>query len=162
MFSHKQVKKPISARVVESLRDKIDFISQSEGVTVSDVVEAWLLIGLKEYDKSKKPKKAKSQKADNFDAASFEAFYSIYPKKIAKSEAKKAWAKLKPDFETCQIIAYHLSRAYLNTEKRFIPNPSTYLNQGRWTDEVIGAKALTFGDLTMEEIMAGDMSRLSQ
>ena len=141
MFERKEAKKPISARVAESLRDKIDFIASDNQITVSEVVEAWLLIGLKEYEKPQKKKKVQERKAPDFDSDSFEAFYSLYPKKVAKQEAEKAWKKLNPNQFICEQIQQHLDHAYKNTEKKFIPNPSTYLNQGRWADEVIDSTA---------------------
>ena len=31
----------------------------------------------------------------------------------------------------------HISKAYADTEKQYIPNPATYLNGKRWEDEII-------------------------
>lgn len=67
----------------------------------------------------------------------FEEFWAIYPKHTGKAAAEKVWLKIKINTETFQLIVIHLSKAYLTTEKQFIPNPSTYLNQQRWNDEVI-------------------------
>ena len=68
------------------------------------------------------------------------SFWAIYPKKIGKSAALKAWYKLKPDNSLIWRMATHFSNAYENTEKCFIPNPATYLNQARWLDEIIEVK----------------------
>ena len=69
----------------------------------------------------------------------FETFWQSYPKKVAKPEAERAWAKLKPDPATQQAIVKATEERRAGdpqwTEQRFIPNPSTYLNQRRWEDE---------------------------
>ena len=51
MFERKEKKKPISARIRESLKDHIEQVAEKEGIYPSEVVEAWLLIGKKEYSK---------------------------------------------------------------------------------------------------------------
>jgi hypothetical protein len=69
----------------------------------------------------------------------FEDFWNIYPKKVAKAAAKKAWAKILGADE-------HYTEIILGTEKwkasgswsesQFIPYPANFLNQRRWEDEV--------------------------
>lgn len=71
------------------------------------------------------------------DYVSFDVFWNIYPKKVGKAAAQKKWDKLKPSPELFTLITNHLRMAYVNTEKQFIPNATTYLNQERWNDEVI-------------------------
>lgn len=70
-------------------------------------------------------------------AVEFERFWDIYPKHVGKATAEKVWLKSEISIETFVIIEQHLAKAYLTTEKKFIPNPSTYLNQMRWTDDII-------------------------
>lgn len=70
--------------------------------------------------------------------AAFEAFWAAYPKKTGKREARKAfektpeaaWPKLGPALE-----AQKRSRQWQSDGGRYIPNPATWLNQGRWEDE---------------------------
>lgn len=71
---------------------------------------------------------------------SFERFWSCYPKKVAKEYAQKAFDKAikKTDIET-MLNALDKQKATEQWKKdngRFIPNPSTWLNQGRWEDVV--------------------------
>lgn len=73
----------------------------------------------------------------NNEYIAFEDFWNHWPKKTDKKNAEKAWSKLKVTDELYQKIVNHCSAAYLSTEKKFIPNPSTYLNQERWNDEII-------------------------
>jgi hypothetical protein len=67
----------------------------------------------------------------------FETFWSSYPKKVGKDSARKAWNKTKPLLDDV-LAALHWQRDSEQWKKnsgQFIPNPSTYLNQGRWQDE---------------------------
>lgn len=70
----------------------------------------------------------------------FDKFYSFYPRKISKAAAKKAWLKLikELDFDSGVVMQNTLNFAetckLLKTEARYIPHPSTYLNQKRFAD----------------------------
>ena len=65
----------------------------------------------------------------------FDAFWHAYPKKVGKDDARKAWHKKRPDLPTV-LTALSQQREYLEREGgRFVPNPSTWLNQGRWQDD---------------------------
>jgi uncharacterized protein YdaU (DUF1376 family) len=71
----------------------------------------------------------------------FEEFWRVYPKKVGKDAAKKAFEKRKPDevMLTKMCNAIHFQRRSVAWQKdggQFIPNPATWLNQGRWQDEV--------------------------
>ena len=67
----------------------------------------------------------------------FELFWSIYPKKVGKDAARKAWIKINPDIlEIERALTWQKqSNQWFEKGGQFIPNPSTYLNQGRWKDE---------------------------
>jgi len=74
----------------------------------------------------------------------FDQFWAIYPKKVGKAAAIKAWGVLKPDALLLQKILEAISHAQRSDQwrrenGRYIPNPATWLNQGRW-DDVIDAK----------------------
>ena len=69
----------------------------------------------------------------------FEAFWTCYPNKKGKQAAVKAWerAKNKPDYQTI-IAAVERQKTWPNWTKdggQYIPNPATWLNQGRWEDQ---------------------------
>lgn len=71
----------------------------------------------------------------------FSEFWAAYPKKVAKAAALKVWKRLKPSQElTDQMIAaiqkQKSSDQWTRERGRFIPNPATWLNGGRWEDEV--------------------------
>jgi hypothetical protein len=67
----------------------------------------------------------------------FQDFWDAYPKKVKKKDARKVWARLKPDERLQSTI-----HAALATHKRkwdtgtFIPDPTTWLNGERWEDEL--------------------------
>lgn len=65
----------------------------------------------------------------------FHRFYAAYPRKVAKADAQKAFAKLK-DFE--QVKATEQIKAYkkqCDKDKVSYLYPATYLNSRRWDDE---------------------------
>ena len=69
----------------------------------------------------------------------FESFWELYPKKVAKGAAIKAWFKLKPTEheEVIEALGNHLKYwKFKGTDKEFIPYPATWLNQMRWLDEL--------------------------
>jgi len=70
---------------------------------------------------------------------SFETFWSMYPRKIAKGAALKAWLKLTPLDQQLAIDALpnHVKHWELKqTEKDYICHPATWLNGWRWLDEI--------------------------
>ena len=74
-------------------------------------------------------------------SADFEEFlWKPYPRKTGKGAAYKAWNKIRPSNGTREAIRASIE-AHIKTPKwredggRYIPNPSTFLNQRRWEDE---------------------------
>lgn len=70
--------------------------------------------------------------------ASFEDFWAVWPKKVAKPDAKRAWDKVTVVVEGERIIAAAI--AYRDNpgipERQFIPYPATWLNRAGWDDEL--------------------------
>lgn len=69
----------------------------------------------------------------------FDSFWSLYPKKVAKSTAEKSFKKLKVNGELITKILNSLEiqkQSKQWQDRQYIPNPSTWLNQKRWEDEV--------------------------
>ncbi len=70
----------------------------------------------------------------------FDTFWSAYPKKTGKADARKKFEKLVTDESTLSAILKSLE--YLKTTEqwqkdsgKYIPYPATWLNQKRWEDE---------------------------
>ena len=68
----------------------------------------------------------------------FDAFWSAYPRKIAKGHARKAFEKACKLADPAEIIAAVGKFAYAmqDTEKQYIPHPTTWLNGERWEDDM--------------------------
>ena len=86
-------------------------------------------------------------------AEEFEEFWKVYPRKTGKKDALKAWKKAK-DRPALAVVLQCLSVARASEQwnrdgGQYIPNPATWLNQGRWDDQPV-AKAAT----TMESFLS--------
>ena len=69
----------------------------------------------------------------------FQTFWELYPKKVAKGAAIKAWQKLNQaeQTEAIEALPNHLKYWKVKgTDKEFIPYPATWLNQMRYLDEL--------------------------
>lgn len=74
----------------------------------------------------------------------FIEFWAAYPRKVGKGAARKSWQRIKPTGDLFEEIMKAISVAinsaqWKNGCGRFIPNPATWLNQGRWDDELMPA-----------------------
>lgn len=75
--------------------------------------------------------------------ARFEIFWKSYPNKTGKDAARKSFEKRNPDDALLAqmlsaIDAQKSSAKWTKDAGEFIPNPSTWLNQGRWMDGADG------------------------
>jgi len=67
----------------------------------------------------------------------FDEFWNQYPKKVGKDKALIAWKKKKPKVDVV-LKALHWQKQsdqWTKNDGQFIPNPTTYINEGRWQDE---------------------------
>lgn len=71
-------------------------------------------------------------------AVDFEKFWSAYPKKVGKQTARKAFSRVKVPVETLltAVERQKCSTQWSRDNGQYIPNPATWLNQGRWEDEL--------------------------
>jgi hypothetical protein len=67
----------------------------------------------------------------------FQTFWKIYPKKVGKDKALEIWKKKKPNIDDVMFaLSWQTeSKQWQSESGKYIPNPATYLNQGRWQDE---------------------------
>lgn len=73
----------------------------------------------------------------------FDSFWKLYPRKAGKKTASDKWNKIKPTPEVMAMIEENVTQRLATGEwdvnnQSFILHASTYLNQARWEDEVIG------------------------
>lgn len=70
----------------------------------------------------------------------FDRFWKAYPKKTGRDAALASFKKRKPDDKLLNEMVFAIgqqkkSAEWLKDGGQFIPNPATWLNQGRWLDE---------------------------
>lgn len=66
----------------------------------------------------------------------FETFWEAYPKKRKKKTSREIWMRKKPDLEKLIADVAHRMKKDRRWVEGFVPDPTTYLNQERWNDEV--------------------------
>lgn len=74
-------------------------------------------------------------------ANDFERFWEAYPKKVRKAAARRSWKAIKPDEDLTQTIlkAIELAKAspqWTKSGGRFIPDPSRWIEEKRWEDQL--------------------------
>lgn len=74
----------------------------------------------------------------------FANFWKSYPKKVGKDAAETAWKRKVKSPETIKAILEAVktqaqSDAWKKDGGQFVPNPATWLNQGRWKDDPAAA-----------------------
>lgn len=90
----------------------------------------------KSEKKQTKPKKEEPKPKKENQA--FDAFWAAYPKKVGKAIARRSFERVKVPAETliAAVNAQKQSQQWTNDNGQYIPNPATWLNQGRWEDEL--------------------------
>lgn len=70
----------------------------------------------------------------------FDRFWTVYPKKVGKGAARKAFAKAVRKCSVDDMIAavekQKQSSQWTKDNGQYIPNPATWLNQERWDDRL--------------------------
>lgn len=84
----------------------------------------------------------KDKDKDN-SASPFESFWAAYPRKVGKQAAKKAFSKVSVPVKTLidAVNSQKNSEQWRKDNGQYIPNPATWLNQGRWDDVLTEAGA---------------------
>jgi uncharacterized protein YdaU (DUF1376 family) len=85
--------------------------------------------------------KDKEEDKDNIQEG-FEQFWDIYPRKAGKQEARRAFDRALKVATIEEIISG--ARTYAtdsNRQPQFTAHPTTWLNQGRWSDEPLPTRS---------------------
>ena len=100
-------------------------------------------------------------KSPKGDGGGFDAFWTAFPKKRGKAKARTAYAKAvrgAPDLPAVLLadVARRQTDDYRWTKEdgRYIPDPTTYLNQERWHDEYQPTPKLSAVDAAKERAAA--------
>jgi hypothetical protein len=129
------------AALEKKKNEKLDVASEtSEPLAKTSSSEADTDTEADKEEKSKPKKKVPTYPPD------FETFWQSYPNKVGKGEAVKAWQSarksglLPPADKLIEILGEQISSREHNASVGVFvppwPNPSTWLNQRRWEDEV--------------------------
>lgn len=72
------------------------------------------------------------------DPATFDDFWLMYPKRMARRDAEKAWARIGPDERVAALVALVKWRKVwlARGEIQYVPHAATWLNGARWEDEL--------------------------
>ena len=114
-----------------SLKDNNVYTMETQCFQDVSKVEPQVRLGQSSLVKPSKPIRDKS--LDN----GFIEFWQSYPKKVGKEAARKIWEKINPKIDdVLQALAWQKESSQWNKSNGdYIPNPATYLIQGRWQDE---------------------------
>lgn len=113
---------------------------EKENVKVKDKEKDKTLSPSKEGEGCVTPAPVKAKQSDVLEER-FERFWSVYPKKVGKGDARKSFMKIKPSDAllgkmVTAVIAASASFQWKKDKGQYIPNPATWLNQQRWEDDV--------------------------
>ncbi|SER53994.1 Pyocin large subunit-like protein [Pseudomonas soli] len=101
---------------------------------------------LRTREEKRREDKEQDQKTSSSgdDGDLFVRFWKLYPRKVGKANAEKAWSKLKVDADLFErmagaLAAWAASPDWTKDGGQFIPHPATWLNGKRWEDEMPAA-----------------------
>lgn len=66
---------------------------------------------------------------------SFEEFWRVFPRRVAKFKARTAWDKARKYASSEEILEGARRYALEMGDSQYIKHPTTWLNQGCWLDE---------------------------
>lgn len=71
------------------------------------------------------------------DKILFTDFWTLYPKRVARKLAERAWDKIDDaEYPAIMLALIGWRRVWRQRDEQFIPNPASWLNGERWTDEL--------------------------
>ena len=131
----------------QQLRTFLKKLEKSKMIRVKSnpVLTHLILVGYSTYNDSKltqgqpkgNPTIRKEERKNKESNKEFEKFWEQYPKKVGK---KKVQDKFDKNSYPIDLILKNLELQKKSEQwqnQQYIPNPETYLNQERWTDEVV-------------------------
>ena len=63
----------------------------------------------------------------------FSRFWAVYPRRVAKLDAQKAWRQMAPPID--QVLATLAWQIEQWDDLKYVPYPASWLRSGRWEDE---------------------------
>lgn len=78
-------------------------------------------------------------------SATFEDFWLLYPRRVAKRDAMKAWMRLTEADRMAAIVGVAKWRkVWATKDQQYVPHASTFLNGARWEDELPAEQVSTY------------------
>ena len=84
---------------------------------------------------------------DEKNESIFESFWKVYPRKVGKEKCRNWFKSHKPKQDLVQKMIEAVDEQKKSkqwSDPQYIPHPYTWLNQGRWEDELTPTKDSTF------------------
>ena len=88
------------------------------------------------YTDTNRRKKEHAQQVER--ESTFPAFWAVYPRRIGKADALKAWRSLNPDEALSDVILASVKshmKIWERGDGKFVPYPASFLRGRRWEDE---------------------------
>lgn len=106
------------------------------------------------YNETKFKESSSSENNKNglITPSQFEKFWEMYPKKVDKGKAKTIWDRIcrrqqnRPKWRELSLALAEQKRSERWQNKKFIPHPSTWLNQNRWLDDPNEMRSYDYSD----------------
>lgn len=74
---------------------------------------------------------------EDLPGPSFDDFWLLYPRHVAKLAARKAWVKVRPaDHVPILEALVSWRQVWRDKDQEYLPHPATWLNGERWEDEL--------------------------
>ena len=119
----------------DEIPDNVCIINQDVDISKKNVYS-----GEQRKGEESKEEKSRGEESKELDRL-FDVFWKAYPKKIGKLKAKSSFEKIKPDEHLLNLMVmkideYKSTKQWQEDNGKYIPHPATWLNQGRWEDEI--------------------------
>lgn len=104
----------------------------------------------------RKPKRLSVDGTLDVFSPGFLAFWAAYPQKVKKQEAWNAWQRDGLDEFTKTLLRDVTERAARDDRwlRGFVPDPTTYINQRRWQDDLVAPKTGAHAAIAANEATA--------
>lgn len=74
---------------------------------------------------------------ENFETEPFADFWLLYPRRVAKKDAQKAWGRIPETLHVRIFVALASWRTvWKDKDAEYLPYPASWLNGERWEDEL--------------------------
>lgn len=121
---------------------------EREEIKKEDNKEEKCLVKCKTAEAEKEKKEIKKERKEKNEIETFfNAFWEVYPRKVAKVVALRAFTKAKINADLLKQILANLrfmcnSAQWKKGNGQFVPYPASYINQRRWEDETVDTEII--------------------